>query len=783
MLDKYIFSEREEYWREYWKENNIYQFNPDSDKPFYSVDTPPPYVSADHLHFGHIMSYSQAEFIVRYKRMNGFEVFYPMGFDDNGLPTERFVEKKYKINKKQITRPEFIEKCLEETKIGAETYKNLWNLIGISVDWSKTYSTIDKHCQKTSQWSFLDLYKKGKIAQREEPGTWCTTCQTAIAQADLEDEENEGQMNYINFKDEKGGDLLIATSRPELIPACVALFVNPHDSRYSGLIGEKALVPISGHEVPIMADESVDLEFGTGLMMVCTWGDNEDAKKYRIHKLETRSILESDGRLNELAGEFAGMKLNQAREAILEKLKDSGELQKQEEISRFLNVHERCGTPVELIKTKQFFINILDIKDDLLALGEKMNWYPAHMKQRYIDWVKALQWDWCISRQRYYGVPFPVWYCEECGELILPEEKDLPVDPMNESPKISQCPKCGGEKFLPENDVMDTWMTSSLSPLIVAKLFENENVQEKLYPASLRPQAFEIIRTWLFYTTVKSFYHFGDIPFKDIMISGHGHDEKGQKISKRLGNYVPPVQVIERYGADAMRYWSTGANLGENLRYNENEIRNGSRLVNKLFNASKFCLSFLEHDNKDLSEDLEIEDKWIINSLNKTISLATKYMDSYQYSRARNEIDDFFWSKFCDNYLEFIKSRLYADTPDAKVKSVLYQVLLIIMKLYAPFLPFITEEVYQDFYREDIGDKSIHLSSWPKNIDLKVEAEDLASFEKAIEAVSEIRGYKSDNKLSLGKELDEYKLKTEVDEKHFDFIKRAIKVKRLILKK
>jgi valyl-tRNA synthetase len=441
--------------------------------------------------------------------------------------------------------------------------------------------------------------------------------------------------------------------------------------------------------------------------------------------------------LNELAGEFVGMTLKDARKAILEKLQNNGELIRQENISHVLNVHERCGTPVELIKTKQFFINILDIKDELLALGEKMNWYPAHMKQRYIDWVKALQWDWCISRQRYYGVPFPVWYCEKCGELILPEEKDLPVDPMNESPKISQCPKCGGENFLPENDVMDTWMTSSLSPLIVSKLFENENVQNKLYPSSLRPQAFEI----------------------------------------------PPEQVIERYGADAMRYWSTGANLGENLRYSENEIKNGSRLVNKLFNASKFCLSFLSYENKELSEDLEEEDKWIINSLNKTVSLATKYMESYQYSRARNEIDDFFWSKFCDNYLEFIKSRLYGDVPDVKVKSVLYQVLLIIMKLYAPFLPFITEEVYQDFYQKDIGEKSIHLSSWPKNIEIEINEEDIASFEKAIEAVAEIRGHKSDNKLSLGKELDEYQLKIEVDEKHFDFIKRAIKVKNLIPRK
>ncbi|MFA7365322.1 MAG: valine--tRNA ligase [Patescibacteria group bacterium] len=685
MLDKYIFSEREDHWRKYWDENEIYKFNPESRKPFYSVDTPPPYVSADHLHFGHIMSYSQAEFVVRYKRMAGFEVFYPMGFDDNGLPTERFVEKKYNINKKHTSRTDFVEKCLEETKIGAETYRKLWNLIGISVDWSKTYSTINEHCQKNSQWSFLDLYKKGKIIQREEPGAWCTTCQTAIAQADLEDDEVDSFMNYINFKDEDSNNLLIATTRPELISACVALFVNPGDTRYKDLIGKQAIVPISNHKVPVLSDESVDPDFGSGLMMVCTWGDNEDAKKYRIHNLETRSILEPDGKLNDLAGEFSGMKLKDAREAIIAKLKEDNILVKQDEISHVVNVHERCGTPVELIKTKQFFINILDIKEDLLSQAEKMTWHPAHMKQRYIDWVKSLQWDWCISRQRYYGVPFPVWYCKECGEMILAEESELPVDPTAKSPNISKCSKCNSTEFEPESDVMDTWMTSSLSPQITSSLFESKDVQEKLYPASLRPQAFEIIRTWLFYTVVKSFYHFNSIPFKDIMISGHGHDEKGQKISKRLGNYVPPEQVIEKYGADAMRYWATGANLGENLRYSENEIKNGSRLVNKLFNASKFSLSFLSNEDKDLSSDLLAEDKWILNSLNKTIRLATKYMDTYQYSRARNEIDDFFWSKLCDNYLEFVKPRLYADEPDKAAKSVLYQVLLTVIKIYAPF--------------------------------------------------------------------------------------------------
>ena len=701
MAEKYNANEREPHWREYWQKNEIYKFNPQSIKPFYSVDTPPPYVSADHLHIGHIMSYSQAEFIVRYKRMSGFEVFYPMGFDNNGLPTERFVEKKYNINKNEISRADFIKKCLEETKIGSQTYKNLWELLGISVDWSKTYSTIDIHSQRISQWSFIDLYNKGKMIRKDEPTYWCTTCQTALAQADLEDKEEQGFLNYINFKAVGSGkDLLIATTRPELIPACVALFVNQNDYRYSNLIGQKAMIPFFNYEVPIIADESVDVNFGTGLMMVCSWGDSEDIKKIKEFNLPIRTILNINGKLNDLAGEFAGQDLVLARKNILTKLKEQNYLQKQEPISHVLNIHERCGTPVEVIKTKQWFIKVLEDKDNLLAQAEKMNWYPLYMKQRYIDWVKTLKWDWCISRQRYYGVPFPVWYCQVCKEVILPDISDLPVDPMITQSKINTCPKCDSKKIIGEKDVMDTWMTSSMTPLIVSRLLENKAFEEKLFPSSLRPQAFEIIRTWLFYSVVKSLHHFKNVPFFDIMISGHGHDEKGQKISKRLGNYVPPEQIVDQYGADALRYWATGANLGENLKYSENEVKKGKRTITKLYNAATFCFShFKDQDYSRLDlKNLSSEDKWILNQLNKTIKKVTAHFDSYQYAKAKNDVDDFFWSDFCDNYLEFVKYRLYQETPNQIAKQVLYQVFLVIIKMYAPIMPYITEEIYHLYF-------------------------------------------------------------------------------------
>jgi len=785
MTNKYDFQKREEYWRKFWQDEKIYRFNPKSRKPFYSVDTPPPYVSADHLHIGHIMSYSQAEFVVRYKRMNGYEVFYPMGFDDNGLPTEKFVEKKYNIKKNNIKRTDFVKKCLEETKIGLQSYKNLWQLMGISVDWSKSYSTIDNHSQRVSQWSFIDLYKKGKMVRKDEPTHWCVSCQTAVAQADLEDKEEESYLNYIIFKSSDGNkNLLVATTRPELLSACVALFVNPDDKRYKNLIGKRALVPLSNYEVPILADENVDINFGTGLMMVCTWGDSEDVEKSKKYNLEIRSILEPDGKLNQLVGEFSGLNVKQAREQIIEKLEQKNYLQKKEKITHILNVHERCGTPTEFIKTKQWFIRLLDIKNEILDQADKMNWYPTFMKQRYIDWVKALKWDWCISRQRYYGVPFPVWYCEECGEVILPSENDLPVDPINSQPKIDSCPRCSNKKFIPEKDVMDTWMTSSCTPIIISELFEDKKVQKKLYPSSLRPQAFEIIRTWLFYTVVKSFYHFNDIPFKDIMISGHGHDSKGQKISKRLGNFVPPEKIIKQYGADSLRYWTTGANLGENLRYNEDEVKKGKRTMTKLYNASQFCfLHFKDVDYSALElKDLQPEDKWILHNLNKTIKKVTGYFESYQYSKSKNEIDGFFWNFFCDNYLEFIKHRLYQDLPDEQVKIVLYRVLLSIIKMYAPILPYITEEIYHSYFDKFENEKSIHISKWPKVIiNLRLEKKELNEFNQMVGIVREIRKYKSENQISLGAEIDEFKVATEIPEKYLNFIKSVSRVKKIIV--
>ncbi|MDD5555182.1 MAG: valine--tRNA ligase [Candidatus Pacebacteria bacterium] len=764
----YDFKAIENKWKKKWEQDKLYQFSFKEGAPLFVVDTPPPYVSADHLHAGHIMSYAQAEFIVRYKRMRGYQVFYPMGFDDNGLPTERFVEKKYKIDKSKTTKSEFIKLCLKETEKGIETYKKLWTDLGISVDWSKTYSTIAPLPTKVSQWSLIDLYKKGVLAREELPILWCPYCQTAISQSDTEDRERDSKMNYIAFPlNSKNETAVIATTRPELLAACVALYYNPQDKRYKDWDKKKAAVPLFDYEVPIKTSDLVDKEKGTGLMMVCTWGDSEDLEKWRTDKLETRNLLTADGKLNELGGKYRGLKIEEAREKILADLKENNFLIKEEPTRQTINVHERCETPIEFIQSKQWFIKIAGLKDTWLEYGKKIKWHPSYMFKNYELWVNSLKWDWCVSRQRYYGVPFPFWYCQKCGEVIYPKDEDLPVNPIED--KAPRCPKCQSSEIVPETDVMDTWATSSCTPFLLRELGE----RKELFPVDLRPNAHEIIRTWDFYSIVKSYYHFKDIPFRNVMVSGHGLDEKGKKISKRLGNYVSSDELLEKYGADAVRYWATGASLGQNLRFNEKEIKKGKQTTIKLWNVARFILM----DDKDIKGEPELEpaDLWILREADETIKNAAEHFENYEYAKARNETEALFMSKFADYYIEFVKYRLNSENEKSKqaAQYTLKAVFLSILKMFAPLLPFVTEEIYQLFK----GNESIHLSSWPQPFKEKNPDPD---FKEAIKAVDEIRKYKSDNKISLGKEIDEYKLKTKVNlDKYGEFIKKAIRVKNL----
>jgi len=722
-------------WRRFWEEENVFAFDHTAPKErVYSVDTPPPTVSGD-LHIGHVFSYTHQDFIVRYKRMAGFEVFYPFGFDDNGLPTERLVEKTKGVRASELPREEFTRLCLEVSQEQEQKFKELWQAVGLSCDWTEVYSTISEISRRISQRSFLDLLRKGEVYLKEAPTLWCTECRTAIAQAEVADKEEPSEFHEILFGREDGGTVAIATTRPELLPACVSVFYNPQDERYKPLKGKKLRVPHFGYLVPVMEDEKVDPEKGTGIVMCCTFGDTVDIEWWQTYSLDTRIILDEDGKLTDSAMEFKGLTLRQARKAIVEALRAEGLLTKSEPIVHLVSAHERCGTPLEFLITKQWFIKVLDKKEELIRFGGKCRWFPQHMEVRYRHWVENLKWDWCISRQRYYGVPFPIWYCGSCWEAIPAREEDLPVNPLTDKPPVSACPKCGSEKIIPEKDVLDTWATSSLTPQINARWGEKDDRMNLLFPMSLRPQAHDIIRTWAFYTIAKAYFHQRDIPWRDLMISGHALDLSREKISKSKSVTVNPREIIRKFSADVVRHWAGRVKLGTdtfiNLADPSKNLAPGKRLVTKLYNASKLVHQHLvgfEPDTANLKSQITyVVDRWIIAKLAHACEKATQHFEEYDFAEALTTTENFFWNDFCDNYLELVKGRLYGEMPKASgamrsaereamvnsAKATLFLSLETILKLFSPFIPYVTEEIWSWKFAGFSDKKSIHRTRWP----------------------------------------------------------------------
>ena len=731
-----------------WEKEKVYKFNPKTKKKIYSIDTPPPTVSGK-MHIGHAFSYSQQDFIARFKRMSGFEVFYPFGTDDNGLPTERLVEKTQNIKARDMERDKFVALCLELLKKKFQPeYISDWKRIGISCDWSILYSTIDNHSRKLSQWSFIDLFKKKRVYRKDAPAMWCPECQTGISQVECQDKEIDSSFNDIVFKCD-GKDLIISTTRPELLPACVAVFYNPKDKRYKKLKGKKAKVPLFNFEVPIMEDERADIEKGTGIVMCCTFGDQTDMEWQKACNLPIKEAITKSGEMTGLAGKYKGMTIKQARKEIIEDLKQKKLLVKQVPIKHAVKVHERCGTEVEYVKSRQWFVKYLDLKKDMLKWGQELKWYPGFMVNRYIGWVNGLQWDWLISRQRFFGVPFPVWYCKKCGEINLADESQLPVDPLKDKPK-HKC-KCGSSEFLPEKDILDTWFTSALTPRLAIELMPKE-LWTKLYPMNLRPQASEIITFWLFNTVVKSNLHYGKNPFKDIVISGFV-TLGGQKMSKSKGNVVEPQEVINKYGADALRFWAAGSKLGDDLEYNEKEVLAGKKFITKLENATNFVFMNMKHQKNKLK--LVETDRLFLNKLNEIIAQATKDFENYEYHKVKLAVDGFFWRVFCDNYLEIVKYRVYNGNEKEKASAnyTLYQILLTILKLMAPITSFITEEVYQKHFKKHEKEKSIHLTSWPEEIKIKSQKTDEEVLSLLLEIIGKVRQAKSEAKKSMKAEI------------------------------
>jgi valyl-tRNA synthetase len=777
MLDlpkNYDFALTEKKWQEFWQKSEVYKWleNEPRENTFV-VDTPPPTVSGQ-LHMGHIFSYTQTDFIVRYMRMRGQNIFYPMGFDDNGLPTERLVEKQRKVRANSMPREEFIKICEEVVAIEEEKFRVFFNNIGLSVDWNLEYQTISKRSRAISQMSFIDLVNKSKVYRSDQPMIWDPVDQTALAQAEIEDKERESFMNDIAFHTESLEQIIIATTRPELLPACVAVLYHPDDARYKHLKNMHALSPLFDAKVPILEDDMVQMDKGTGLVMCCTFGDSTDVVWWHKHNLPLKIILDKTGKIlpidsqSKYAQSLVGLKVSDARVKIIEHLRDAGLLIKQTPIVQTVKCAERSGAPLEILATKQWFIKTLEYKDTMLKRSSELNWHPKSMKIRLDNWITSLSWDWCISRQRFFGVPFPVWYSKRRGEEgkpIFASTEQLPVDPLKDLPEGYT-----RDEVEADIDVMDTWATSAVSPQLSSHgisdtLAFNHERHRKLFPFDLRPQAHEIIRVWTFNTILKSHLHQDVLPWKNIMISGWCLASDKNKMSKSKGNIIAPDNLLTTYGADALRYWAGGSKLGADTAYSEDVVKNGKRLINKLWNATKFVGQHL-----DILRDDDIThttDKWLISRLHQVITKATESFEQFEYASALAAIEEFFWKDFCDNYLEIVKSRTYNEDGSDKIgqKSAVRTMRIsldAILKLFAPFMPYITEELYQAAF--GLGTSIHDKGTWPKASDYLF---DLTSLEQGICAVAVldlVRKSKAERNLSVkaGIEMLEFTAGTEL---------------------
>jgi valyl-tRNA synthetase len=755
----------------------------------FAIDTPPPTVSGS-LHVGHVFSYTHTDLIARYQRMRGKAVFYPMGWDDNGLPTERRVQNHFDVrcdpqvpydpdfmsgwasaqepSEKEpvaaeggrgskggrgsdqrepvaVSRPNFVELCLRLTESDEQVFEALWRKLGLSVDWSMTYTTIGPLAQRISQRAFLALLAREQAYQLEAPTLWDVDFQTAVAQAELEDRERPGAMHRVRFHlaaapdqpDRRDGqlkdvDALIETTRPELIPACVALLAHPDDERQRALVGREVLTPLFGTRVPVLTHPLVEREKGTGLVMVCTFGDLTDVLWWRELGLPVRSVLGPDGRLSEVSwgapgwesddldraresyGELQGRTINQARRRIVELLTETGDLLGEPTpVTRAVKFFEKGERPVEIVTSRQWFIRTVEHHDELIERGRELRWHPPYMRARLEDWVNGLTGDWCISRQRFFGVPFPVWYpIDERGAVlydrpIAARADQLPVDPSTDTPdgyELSQRGQPNG--FAGDPDVMDTWATSSLTPQIAGQAGEDDDLFARVFPMDVRPQAHDIIRTWLFTTILRSQLDHDALPWRNAAISGWVLDPDRKKMSKSKGNVVTPMHLLEEHGADAARYWAARGRPGTDTAFDPQQMKIGRRLAVKLLNASKFALADLPAPGQELTHPL---DRALIARLAAVVRDATVSFDEYDYTRALERAEDFFWW-YCDYYLELVKGRRYDPAPEAaaSVSLALRTSLSVFQRLFAPFLPFVCEEVWSWWQ-----DRSVHLAAWP----------------------------------------------------------------------
>lgn len=781
----------EEKWSQRWAEQEVYRFDRAASRgDVFSIDTPPPTVSGS-LHVGHIFSYTHTDMVARYMRMRGKAVFYPMGWDDNGLPTERRVQNHFGVRcdpslpydpdftpperpgKRQISisRRNFVELCEQLTALDEQAFEHLWRRAGLSVDWSLTYRTIGDHARAVSQRAFLRNLARDEAYLAEAPTLWDVTFHTAVAQAELEDRERTSAFHRITFHGLRGENINVETTRPELLPACVALVAHPDDDRYRDLVGTSVRTPLFEVEVPVKAHPLADPGKGSGIAMICTFGDTTDVTWWREMGLDTRPIIDWDGRISRQApggirsqraqqayAEIAGATTYTARERVAEMLRASGDLVGDpRQITHMVKFYEKGDKPLEIVTTRQWYIpnggRDQTLRSALLARGRDLRWHPEYMRVRYEDWVEGLNGDWLISRQRFFGVPIPVWYRLDASgqtltsEPIVPDESMLPVDPSSDSPPgYSETRRGVPGGFVGETDIMDTWATSSLSPQIISGWAYDEDLFERTFLMDLRPQAHDIIRTWLFATLVRAHLEHDMLPWRDVAISGWVLDPDRKKMSKSKGNVITPIALLEQYGSDAVRYWAASGRPGTDTAFDEGQMRIGRRLAIKILNATKFALSLGgAPPSVAVSEPL---DRAMLARLAEVVDEATAAFDAYDYTRALRGTEDFFWF-FCDDYLELVKTRAYGEhgTREAdSARSALMLGLSALVRLFAPILPFVTEEVWSWWQ-----DGSVHYTAWPYGGELRNIVGDVnpQTVSVASGAIAQIRKAKSDAKVSM----------------------------------
>ncbi|MFZ9743962.1 MAG: valine--tRNA ligase [Aquiluna sp.] len=787
-------------WVPRWEDSGVYAFeNSANREQIYSIDTPPPTASGS-LHVGHVFSYTHTDVVARFQRMRGMDVFYPMGWDDNGLPTERRVQNYYGVrcdptlpyqenfqppyeggdNKSSkaadqlpISRRNFIELCEKLTEEDEKAFENLWRTLGLSVDWKQTYRTISKEAQRVSQAAFLNNLSRGEAYQSLAPTLWDVTFRTAVAQAELEDRDMPGAYHRVGF-DGPNGKIFIETTRPELIPACVALVAHPDDERYQELFGKTAKTPLFGVEVPIVSHRLAQKDKGSGIAMICTFGDVTDVIWWRELNLPNRAIIGFDGRIVSQApdviessknaglfAEIAGKTVFSAKEIIVQALKDSGDLVGEPKpISHPVKFFEKGDKPLEIVSTRQWYITNggkdKELSERLISNGKQLEFHPSFMRVRLEDWINGLNGDWLISRQRFFGVPIPVWYEVDADgnpdfdRRIVPSLDQLPVDPSSEVPSgFTEDQRGKANGFVGELDIMDTWATSSLTPQLAGGWSSDAERFKKVFPFDLRPQGQDIIRTWLFSTLLRSELEHGVLPWKNAAISGWILDPDRKKMSKSKGNVVVPNELLETHGSDAVRYWAASARLGTDAAFDEGQMKIGRRLANKLLNAGRFALSF--ELPAGVSEVTNPIDQAMLANLREVVEIATKAFENYDHTKALETAETFFWT-FTDDYLELVKERAYASgnqSPQEVGSAVLAlrQALAILVRLFAPFIPFAAEEVWS-WWQEG----SVHISAWPE-VD-EIAFTDSSLMRTTSSALILIRKSKSDAKLSMKAEIE-----------------------------